>query len=183
MLAMSLLLRVCFVELLASVLFAGVLHVVASGDRRRSMRPHCGLRLRRDQETIRPWFPGPSGPVFRSVHRSPCTLSVGGERCSVVDRAGASWFKVHRRGAPPAWCRRRLCVVVLFAARCALCRRASRRRVRRSPAIKASPLWATPSARPGNHQAMVSWTFRASVLVCASLPVHFERRRRTLLRR
>jgi hypothetical protein len=48
---------------------------------RRSVRSNFGLRLRRDQKTI----PAPCSSFF----------GVG---------AGASWFKVHRPGAPPARC-------------------------------------------------------------------------------
>ena len=40
--------------------------------------------------------------LFWSVRFSPCTLSVGAGGFSVGGDAGASWFKVHRPGAPPA---------------------------------------------------------------------------------
>ncbi len=109
------------------------LHVVAPLDGRRSVRPRFGLRLRRESGGARAAPPDNPPRLLWSVQRSPCTLSVGAGGCSVVDRAGASWFKVHRPGAPPVQSGRlrllRLALVRVLAFARARVRACSRSRV------------------------------------------------------
>jgi hypothetical protein len=74
------------------------------------------LRLRRESGGARAAPPDNPPRFLWSVRRSPCTLSVGGEHFCVGREAGASWFKVHRPGAPPAHVVRRRCLCSVFRA-------------------------------------------------------------------
>ena len=84
--------------------FASAWRFTTSSKRRdrRSVRPRFGLRLRRDQKTIRPWFSGLSGPLSGLCSPPRALRASAPQYCSFAAGARASWFEVHRRGAPPA---------------------------------------------------------------------------------